>query len=74
MNLNFKTQDFNVKMISSKPQKAKNNQNLVLTNHGVIWKILKMIKIHGQGMEIQFFVLRLQICIRGVALKIRTYF
>ena len=34
-----------------------------LTNHGVFWPISKVTKIHDQGMEIQFFVLRLKICI-----------
>ena len=54
---NFKIRYFNVKMIYSKSQKGKNFQNHVPTNRGVIWAILKLIKIRDQGMELVIFVL-----------------
>ena len=50
----FKIQDFELKIISSKSQKVKTNQNHTFTNHGVVWLILKSIKIRDQGMEMLF--------------------
>ena len=35
---------------------------------------LKVTKIRGLGIKIQFFVLRFEICIRGLELKIRAPF
>ena len=59
---------------SSKSQKVKNHQNHTFTKDGVIWLISKMTKIHGLGMEIQFFMVRFLICICGLAFKMRVPF
>ena len=40
----LKDPSFEVKKLPSKSQKVKHSQNYVLTNHGVIWKILKVSK------------------------------
>ena len=74
MNLNFKIKDFELKRFSSKPKSYKKPQNHVLTNHEVIWAILKLIKIRDQGMENAIFMLCFKICTCGVGLKIRTRF
>ena len=51
------------------PKSYKKRQIYDLADHGVKWPISKMKKICEQGVELRFFVLRFQICIRGVALK-----
>ena len=54
--LRFKFQDptFRSQKISSKSQKVKEESNLFLTKHGVLWIISKVTKIRGLGMEFQF--------------------
>ena len=57
-----------------KVQNLKQPKPYPLTKHQVEWTILKLIEIRNQGVEINFFVLRLHICLRGVGLKLRRVF
>ena len=52
----------------------KKHQNHTFTNHGVIWKILKLIKIRDLGMEFDIFVLRFKICTYGAGFNFRVSF
>ena len=65
-NFNFIAQGFYSKRFLKSLKKLQKHQNHTFTNHGVIWAILKLIKIHDQGMENDFFMLRFKICRSGV--------
>ena len=75
-NLNFNTQYFEFKCSLQNPKPPRNpyKPQKTLTNPRVFWLISKSNKIRDQGMEFQFFVLCLEICVRGLGFKLRVGF
>ena len=70
-------QKFNIFMskISLKSSKIyQKRQIYILTDHGLIWVILKVTKFVTKVWKLRFFVVCFWICIRGVGFKLRRGF